>query len=406
MRRGILAVLLIYGIIGVAACSVPTDESLPTPTTFDVISTLPAPTEMGGGEEEIKANCESLGARYELIDEGEGPIAYCILNDVFVCEALALFNGDCSFEVGGGGGQDLPEPTPWAYPTPVWDVETQWPYGQPGMAIPFELSFTEKLEVYVLLGSDWMPHRDGADLTDLIMIVMLDTEDHTATVISVPRDLYVFIPGWGLGRINQAWSLGRFDTVKDTIRYNFGLDVDAIAYARMYAAERFIDQGLGGLNVYVGQAVLEQCGDLEVNLLPGEVFMDGEYALCYARGRTYSNDFTRMSRQQEILYAMKTRFIERAANDPIGLAEELYGSYVDAGVTTDLPVFQLPGLVWNVIESQDHIRFYRMVDPLVEHFDHPISGAWLLMMPTPEEMHNFLFNAYMGVGAGDLDPRN
>lgn len=407
MRRHKLAVLLVLGtavalILG--ACSIPTEDTLPTDTPPAATA---LPTETGGGiDQEVQQYCENVGGVYQLIDEGEGPIGYCVMDETLVCNALDLFNHECYFEVGGGGGQDLPTPTPWAFPTPAWDVQSRWPYGLPEIAIPMEQTFDGPVQVYVLLGSDWMAHRGDEDLTDAILIVMLDTDRNSATVVSVPRDLYVYIPGFGMGRINQAWTLGGIDTVKAAVRYNFGLEVDGVAYARMAAFEKFIDLSLGGVEVYVTQPIIEKCGDLTINLAPGMVYMDGEYALCYARGRSFSSDYSRMSRQQELLLAMKNRFVARAANDPVGLAKELYGAYVDAGIKTDVSLLDLPGLVWSVIEAQDSLHFYRIIPPLVEHFDHPESGAWLLQMPTPEAMHNFLYAALMGLGSEDLDPRD
>jgi LCP family protein required for cell wall assembly len=283
----------------------------------------------------------------------------------------------------------VPTMTPWAFSTPSWEVDNNWPYGITAMAIPIESTFDGSVKVYVLLGSDWMEHREHQDATDAIMLVLVDNESDAATIISVPRDLYIYIPGFGMGRINVAWSLGGFETVRETIRYNFGLNIEGIVYARIYAMERFINQGLGGITVSVREPIYEECGDVIINLSTGSAFMDGEYALCYARARMLTSDYSRMSRQQELLLAMKKRFLVRAANDPVGLAEEIYASYVDAGVQTDISILDLPGLVWMAVETQD-TRYYQIVPPLVEHFDHPETGAWLLLMPTPDVIYDYL----------------
>ena len=313
------------------------------------------------------------------------------------CESLEIcyrtWETDCPIE-SPGGGQALPtlspEPTPWVFPTPFWDnTNLKWPYGVTAMAIPIEATFGGPVKVYVLLGSDWMPHRDQ-DLTDTVMLVLVNTEDDTAEVISVARDLYVFIPGYGWGRINVAWSLGGFETVKETVRYNFGLEVDGVVYARINAVESFIDNGLGSLYVQVGEPIVERCGDLEINLLPGEVIMDGEYAICYARSRMMTSDFSRMVRQQEILDAMKKRFFERALDNPVELAEQLYRSFSYSGVKTDIPLLDVPSLVAVAIDIGENVDFHLIAPPLVEHFDHPESGAWLLQMPTPYNMYSYL----------------
>lgn len=283
----------------------------------------------------------------------------------------------------------VPTMTPWAFSTPSQDFEYQWPYGIPAMAIPIESTFDGPVKVYVLLGSDWMKHRNNQDATDAIMLVLVDTESDAAMLVSIPRDLYVFIPGFGMGRINRAWSIGQFDAVRETVRYNFGLEVDGVVYARIYAIESFIDNGLGNLFVQVREPIFEKCGDLVINLVPGEVFMDGEYAMCYARSRMMSSDYSRMSRQQEILAAMKKRFFERAMDHPVGLAEDLYEAFVYAGIKTDISILDIPGLVAMAMDVEDSVDFALITPPLVEHFDHPETGAWLLQMPTPDVIYDF-----------------
>ena len=283
----------------------------------------------------------------------------------------------------------VPEPTPWAFPTPFWDnTNLKWPYGYAEPAIPVEATFGGPVKVYVLLGSDWMPHRDS-DLTDIFMLVLVNTENDTAEVVSVARDLYVLIPGFGWGRINQPWSLGGFETVKETVRFNFGLEVDGVIYGRIYAIEQFIDNGLGNIRVEVREPIVEVCGDLVINLLPGEVVMDGKYATCYARARMLTGDFSRMGRQQEILLAMEKRFFESALDDPIGLARSLYQSYVYSGIKTDVSLADIPALVDLAVDIDENVEFQKIAPPMVEHFDHPESGAWLLYMPTPLETYEF-----------------
>jgi LCP family protein required for cell wall assembly len=287
----------------------------------------------------------------------------------------------------------VPYATPWTFSTPFWDnTNLRWPYGISGMAIPVESTFSGSVKVYVALGSDWMPHRnENQDLTDVIMLVLVDTENNRATIIGVPRDLYVFVPGFGMSRINVAWSLGDFNTFKETIRYNFGLDVDGIVYVRMYAFEKLIDQGLGGISVYVNWPIVERCGDLEINLLPGLVTMDGEHALCYARARMMTSDLDRMRRQQELLLAIKTRFLDIASEAPVEFAQMLYTVYVDSGFRTDISLLDVPMLVSDVLEiPETDFRFHRMDAPMLEHFDHPESGAWLWQMPNPEDMYSYI----------------
>lgn len=395
MSRRYLAILLT--LIALAACSVPTADTLPSATP----EAEPAAT-LGPVAEDAAAFCEEMGGDIKMIDEGEREIAYCVFEDGRVCGALEMFlePDACPMEIGGGEqptatSTPLPSPTPWAFPTPAWDVEFKWPYGLPDPVPAVEATFLGDYRVYVLLGSDWMAHRGDQDLTDAVAIVIKHPDATSASVISVPRDLYVYIPGYGMGRINQAWGLGRFQAIRDTVRYNFGLDVDGVIYGRIYALQRFIDDGLGGVEVYVRSPVVETCGDVYVNAVEGRYFMNGATAMCFARGRGQSSDYQRMERQQDLLLAMLKKFIAKAAGDPISFGEALYDAYVDAGVATDIGFLQAPGLIWQAVGTEE-ISTYRIVPPYVEHFDHPETGAWLLQPPDQLAVHQMMLLAIDG----------
>lgn len=287
----------------------------------------------------------------------------------------------------GGGEEPTPAPTATAieYPDPVWDVTSGWPYGLPRMAHPIESTFDGKAKVYIMLGSDAMPHR-SFDLTDAIVAVFVIEEKDAISIVSIPRDLYVYLPGWGMGRINKAWEIGGYDLVDKVFTYNFGIKPSGIVYGRMSAFTRFVDVALGGVTVDVTASIYEKCGDTRVNMLPGVYEMSGQTALCFVRGRSASSDYDRMGRQQDMLRGLFSGFMEAAGDDPIKLGESLYETYKDAGVKTDIVIFDLPDIIWSVINSTEEIYYYRMIPPVVEHIDHPESGAWLLIPPLTYDM--------------------
>ncbi len=300
-------------------------------------------------------------------------------------------------EIGGGEELLFPTATPIEYPDPVWDVEDAWPYGLPLPMQPIEATFGGDVKAYVLLGSDSMPHRNEGDLTDAIVVVFVRQDLNEISVVSIPRDLYVYLPGWGMSRINKAWDIGGIDLVDKVFTYNFGIKPEAIAFGRMGAFVSFVDEVLGGVTVDITNPVYEKCGDVRVNAVPGTYDMSGQTALCFVRGRTYSSDFDRMSRQHDMLRALLSGFLDAAGNDPIKMGEDLYGTYLQAGVKTDLEVFELPNLVFSVLNAKDDIYYYRLIPPLVEHLDHPDSGAWLLIPPDNEEMRELIDFAMAGL---------
>jgi len=299
----------------------------------------------------------------------------------------------------GGGEEPTPKPTatPIEYPEPVWDVENAWPYGLPVPMQPVEATFGGDVKAYVLLGSDSMPHRNAGDLTDAIVVVFVRQDLNEISVMSIPRDLYVYLPGWGMGRINTAWNIGGMELVDKVFTYNFGIKPEAIAFGRMGAFVSFVDEVLGGVTVDITNPVYERCGDTWVNAIPGTYDMGGQVALCFVRGRSHSSDFDRMSRQHDMFRALLSGFLEAAGDDPIKLGENLYDTYLQAGVKTDLEVFELPNLIYSVMNAKDDIYYYRLIPPLVEHLNHPVSGAWLLIPPDNEEMRELLEFAMAGL---------
>src|SRR5512136_129487 len=109
---------------------------------------------------------------------------------------------------------------PWgSYPGPIEPSAIEIPPPMPD--IPLDKGTVN----IVLLGSDIRPN-DGGWRTDTILIVSLDPSAGRVRLISVPRDLYVYIPGWRVDRINVADVHGGFEMLAQTIRYNFGISVD------------------------------------------------------------------------------------------------------------------------------------------------------------------------------------
>jgi LCP family protein required for cell wall assembly len=262
--------------------------------------------------------------------------------------------------------------------------------------VPFnEYAWDSDIEVYVALGSDYGSWRiglpTGTDNTDAFIIVILQYEPARISLISVPRDLYVFLPGFGMSRINTAWRHGGPEMVADTLRYNFGLPMDGFGYVRMEAFSRFIDDALHGLMVNVGKPVVDSCSDVSFNMLEGEHFMDGPTALCYGRIRAFDGGFNRQNRQRELLHAIKDKFLEIAADDPVGLASELVKTYISEHRYTDVGLGDVLRILPTALNAE--IEEYNLdYEAGLVQFTHPTTGAWLVLPPAPACM-SFLMDA-------------
>jgi LCP family protein required for cell wall assembly len=175
-------------------------------------------------------------------------------------------------------------------------------------------------------------------------------------MLSLPRDLYVYIPGWKLSRINTALTHGNtanypggaVKQLTDTILYNFGIPIHYYAQVDFGGFMQAVDI-IGGVDVAVSCKLEDwrlKSPDLDPNnednwelftLEPGVYHMDGDLALWYARSRKSTSDFDRGRRQQQLLRAM--------LNDGVDLnllpqAPELWTTYKDT-VQTDLDIGRL-----------------------------------------------------------------
>jgi LCP family protein required for cell wall assembly len=214
----------------------------------------------------------------------------------------------------------------WAdYPGPtVWpDIEVPSPTGI--LAQPLD-----QVNI-LLLGSDQRPNTGGFR-TDTMILLTLNPSAGTVNMTSFPRDLYVYIPGWTVQRMNTAHAQGGFDLLALTFEYNFGVHPDHYVLINMWSFEDAIDS-LGGVDVEVGRTLTDHRDDYgQYTVYEGTQHMDGETALWYVRSRYSTNDFDRGRRQQEVIVAA---FRKLLSLDALNRAPQLYEAYHNT-VATDM----------------------------------------------------------------------
>lgn len=174
----------------------------------------------------------------------------------------------------------------------------------------------------LLLGMGGVGH-DGPYLTDTIMIASIKPSTKEIALISIPRDLGVSIPGYGLQKINHANAYGELKKpdwgaalATEVVSKNFNIDIPYYIRLDFKAFEEIIDE-LGGVTVTVDRAFTDaefpapKNEYKTISFKAGSQTMDGETALTYARSRHGNNgegsDFARARRQQKILSALKEK---------------------------------------------------------------------------------------------------
>ncbi|MBC1348123.1 LCP family protein [Listeria welshimeri] len=159
----------------------------------------------------------------------------------------------------------------------------------------------------LLIGSD----SRGADQgrSDSLMIAHYNTKTNTPKLVSIMRDTYVDIPGHGKNKINAAYSYGGPELVRQTIKENFGVDVEYYVVANFEGFPKIVDTlAPEGIKI---NAEKDMSKNIDVSIKKGEQVMDGKTLLQYARFRKDSEgDFGRIRRQQQVLEALKEQALD------------------------------------------------------------------------------------------------
>lgn len=233
-----------------------------------------------------------------------------------------------------------------------------------GESIDFENRVT--LLIMGLDYRDWV-EGDGASRTDTMILFTLDPVSNTAGILSIPRDLWVNVPGYGYGKINTAYQLGAGNNYPDgggpglamkTIEEFLGISIDYYAQIDFETFVDFVDL-IGGIKVNVSEEIeLEVIGtQLDMVLVPGTTYvLDGGQTLAYVRNRSTSGgDFDRAQRQQEVILGIRNQLLRSdiqtlLLSDPAGIFNTL-----SSGIFTNLQLDEIIalGLIAQKIKVED-----------------------------------------------------
>jgi LCP family protein required for cell wall assembly len=262
--------------------------------------------------------------------------------------------------------------------------------GVPPPAAQISLPAGEK--TLILLGSDQRP--DAPDFRTDIMIVVILSPDGSVRLISFPRDLWVYLPGRFMQRINTAQEFGGFNLLQETFLYNFGFIPQSYILTNFDGFRAIVDN-LGGIDVSVGQTyqdAREGYFPQGFTVKAGLVHMDGDTALWYSRSRASTGDLDRLRRSQEVLVAMGRKLMSLNGLTRI---PQLYQALRGA-VVTDLTLQDalnlLPSL--QAIDPNRILRYEIGINEIIPTIM-PSSGASVLL-PRPEVIHQLLLQALGG----------
>ncbi|MCE5209333.1 MAG: LCP family protein [Chloroflexi bacterium] len=210
----------------------------------------------------------------------------------------------------------------------------------------------------MVFGNDYRP--SSGYRTDTMILVSINTIEKIVNAISLPRDLYVEIPGHGYDRLNTAMPYGGFDLFQQTMQINFNIKPDFYIMTNFTGFANIINS-IGGIDVNAARNLYDSC-DLPqavngyCSAGAGIVHMDGETALWYVRSRYTSNDFDRNRRQQEVMLAILKNLLQV---DLIANAADLYNGYrsaVDTNLELEPFIKLLPTII--SLNEEGHLNRY------------------------------------------------
>lgn len=239
----------------------------------------------------------------------------------------------------------------------------------------------------LILGTDSRDPTDPNGRTDTIILTSIVPLRPDVAMLSVPRDLWVDVSG-GIGqqRINTAYFLAEINepgtgtqNIKDTIRANFGVDMNYYALIQFEGITTVVD-AIGGVDIVIPRPMSGYDA--------GTVHMDGTETLAFVRDRTGSDDFFRMERGQIFIKSLWTQLLHPNEWSKI---PALIGS-LSAVVQTDLPFWLYPRIGFALLRAgpdgiDNRVITRDMVNPFTTSGGAQVLGPnWEAIDPVVEEL--------------------
>jgi len=264
----------------------------------------------------------------------------------------------------------------------------------------------------LLLGLDYRDweNQEDASRSDTMILLTLDPQAKTAGILSIPRDLWVAIPGFKHAKINTAYYNG--DAYKlpgggpalavKTVEQFLGVPINYYAQIDFSAFVRFIDE-IGGVEIDVPYEIkidlLGSGAKTKKKLQPGRQVLPGEWALAYARNRyTENGDFDRAERQQQVIMAIRDRILSfDMLPTLIQKAPTLY-SELAGGIRTNLQLDEVVRLALLAQEAPEENIQRGLINKDNVYFGESPDGLSILI-PIPDDIHELRDRIFASSGS-------
>jgi polyisoprenyl-teichoic acid--peptidoglycan teichoic acid transferase len=169
-------------------------------------------------------------------------------------------------------------------------------------------------QTFLVIGSDKRASEaEDKGRSDTAMLIRLDPDKDLISMMSIPRDLKVEIPGVGTGKFNEAYFYGGTKLTLQTVKALTGLpinhvvNVDFLGFAQGVYAIGCVYTDVDRRYYHSNEGVPPSEQYAEINVTPGYQLLCGKKALDYVRYRHTDTDIVRSARQQDFLSAARSR---------------------------------------------------------------------------------------------------
>jgi LCP family protein required for cell wall assembly len=253
----------------------------------------------------------------------------------------------------------------------------------------------------LLIGLDSTRNLGGQN-TDVIIVAAVNKDTKQVSLLSIPRDLWVYIPTYGWSRINVAHKIGHRTgypgggpgLLGETIRINIGTPIDHWVRIDFQGFARVVD-ALGGVDMVVNCPVNLRYEpptsdeQEEMILEPGVYHMDGATALRYVRTRRGVSDFDRARRQHQFLKAMW----DQTKSPDIILKIPALWSALSGSFQTDLELGDVLSLAPLALDIEPQRIRSRYIGPN-ETRDWTNAEGWQVLLPLPDKIQQTVASLY------------
>lgn len=191
----------------------------------------------------------------------------------------------------------------------------------------------------LVLGVDQREEDIGR--SDTLFLITLDTKTKDTSLLSIPRDTRVKIPGYGYDKINHAYSLGNHQLTQKAVEELLGVPVDYYVKVDFAGFSKIVD-AIGGVDLDVEKRMYyeDPYDELVIDLQPGRQHLDGGSAIKYVRYRDEEGDLGRIERQQKFIRAM----MDEVTSPGIIVRLPSIISEVNKTIETDLSLPEMVGM--------------------------------------------------------------